>query len=51
VGVTEAQNGSIYVHLDWRMGHYIKVTLDEIFGRDNFRNEIVWCYRGGGVTQ
>lgn len=33
-------NGSIYVHLDWHVGHYIKVIMDEIFGKDNFRNEI-----------
>ena len=34
--------GSIYVHLDWHVGHYVKVAMDEIFGRDNFINEIVW---------
>ncbi len=37
--------GSIYVHADWRMVHYIKVFMDEIFGREMFQNEIVWCYR------
>jgi len=37
-----AEDGSIYVHLDWHIGHYVKVILDEVFGRDNFRNEIVW---------
>ncbi|BAU22778.1 hypothetical protein THC_0380 [Caldimicrobium thiodismutans] len=41
-----AENGSIYVHLDWRVGHYVKVMMDEIFGYENFRNEIVWCYSG-----
>jgi len=35
-----AENGSIYVHLDWHVGHYVKVMMDEIFGADNFRNEI-----------
>ena len=40
-----ADNGSIYVHLDWHVGHYVKVMMDEIFGYENFRNEIVWCYR------
>lgn len=35
---------SIYVHLDWHIGHYVKVLMDEIFGEDNFRNEIVWHY-------
>ena len=38
--------GSIYVHCDWHASHYIKVEMDKIFGYDNFRNEIVWCYRG-----
>lgn len=37
-----SEHGSIYVHLDWHVGHYVKVILDEIFGRDKFRNEIVW---------
>ena len=39
-----AENASIYVHLDWHIGHYVKVMLDEIFGEDNFRNEIIWYY-------
>lgn len=37
-----ADDGSIYVHLDWHVGHYVKLIMDEIFGADNFRNEIVW---------
>jgi adenine-specific DNA-methyltransferase len=37
-----AENGSIYVHLDYHVGHYVKVMMDEIFGYENFRNEIVW---------
>jgi len=37
-----SETGSIYVHLDWHIGHYVKVLLDEVFGKDNFRNEIVW---------
>src|SRR5690349_4082964 len=36
--------GGIYVHLDWRMMHYGKVILDEVFGKENFLNEIVWAY-------
>jgi len=40
-----AENGSIYVHLDWHVGHYVKVMMDEIFGAENFRNEIVWWYK------
>ena len=45
-----AENGSIYVHLDWHVGHYVKVMMDEIFGVENFRNEIVWSYRTGGAS-
>lgn len=37
-----ADDGSIYVHLDWHVGHYAKVVLDEVFGYDNFRNSISW---------
>lgn len=39
---------SLYVHLDWHIGHYVKILLDEIFGEDAFLNEIVWCYSIGG---
>ena len=38
-----SERGSIYVHLDWHVGHYVKILLDEIFGKENFVNEIVWC--------
>lgn len=37
-----ASDGSIFVHLDWKKSHYIKTVLDEIFGENNFRNEIIW---------
>ena len=40
-----AQDGTIYVHLDQRVGHYVKAICDEVFGRDNFKNELIWCYR------
>ena len=40
-----SDTGSIYVHLDWHIGHYVKILMDEIFGEDKFRNEIVWYYR------
>jgi len=36
------ENGSLYVHLDWHVGHYAKIILDEVFGSDNFVNEVVW---------
>ena len=37
-----SDNASIYVHLDWHIGHYVKVLMDEIFGEENFQAEIVW---------
>ena len=40
--------GSIYLHCDHTASHYLKAVLDAIFGRKNFRNEIVWCYNVGG---
>lgn len=41
-----SDHGSIYVHIDWHVGHYLKLMLDDIFGKENFVNEIVWCYSG-----
>jgi adenine-specific DNA-methyltransferase len=41
-----SNEGSIYVHLDWHVGHYVKLVLDDIFGKENFRNEIIWSYFG-----
>ncbi len=41
------ETGSIYVHLDWRTTHYVKVLLDELFGPEQFLNEIIWSYRTG----
>lgn len=37
-----SDQGSIWVHLDWHVGHYVKIVLDEIFGKDNFHNEVIW---------
>jgi adenine-specific DNA-methyltransferase len=37
-----ADTGSIYVHLDWRVGHYVKVVLDDVFGKSYFRNDLRW---------
>lgn len=42
------EDGSLFVHLDWREVHYVKVLLDRLFGRDCFRNEIIWAYDFGG---
>ena len=39
-----SETASIYVHLDWHIGHYVKILMDEIFGEDNFINEIIWHY-------
>lgn len=43
-----SETASIYVHLDWHIGHYVKILLDEILGEDNLKNEIIWCYNGPG---
>ncbi|TMQ10686.1 MAG: site-specific DNA-methyltransferase [Deltaproteobacteria bacterium] len=43
--------GSLFVHLDYRSVHYVKVALDRLFGRDHFVNEIVWCYAVGGKSR
>ena len=42
-------DGSIYVHLDWKKAHYVKAVLDEVFGAENFLNDIVWSYGGRGA--
>lgn len=39
-----SERGSIYVHIDWHVGPYVKVILDEIFGKEAMLNEIIWCY-------
>lgn len=41
-----AQDGSIYVHCDWHKSSYLRMILDDVFGPENFRNEIVWSYFG-----
>ncbi len=43
--------GSIYLHVDPTASHYLKIIMDEIFGKENFRNEIVWCYSHGGKSK
>lgn len=40
-----SDRGSIYIHLDWHVGHYVKVLMDDVFGKSEFRNEIIWSYR------
>ena len=45
-----AEDGSIYVHVDYRVSSYLKLLLDDIFGNDNYKNEIIWAYRGMAVS-
>lgn len=45
-----SSKGTIYVHLDYRTVHYVKVLMDEIFGRENFLNEVIWAYKSGGTS-
>lgn len=42
--------GNIFVHLDWHVSHYVKIVMDTIFGRDNFKNDIVWKRKGGSAN-
>lgn len=46
-----ADDGCLWVHLDWHAVHYVKVLLDEIFGEEHFINEIIWQYKSGGVSK
>lgn len=46
-----SETASIYVHLDWHIGHYVKIMLDEIFGEENFLNEVIWHYSWGMRTE
>lgn len=39
-----APDGVIYVHLDWKKAHYVKIIMDEVFGENYFQNEVIWCY-------
>lgn len=43
-----SDKGSIYVHIDYRVCSYVRLIMDEIFGAENFQNEIIWCYSIGG---
>lgn len=46
-----SENASIYVHLDWHIGHYVKILMDEIFGEENFQNQLIWKYFGPTSTK
>lgn len=43
-----SRRGSLWVHVDWRTAHYVRVELDRVFGFESFLNEIIWSYRSGG---
>lgn len=45
-----SETASIYVHLDWHIGHYVKILMDEVFGEGNFINEVIWSYKSGGSS-
>lgn len=45
------ETGTVFLHLDWHFVHYIKICMDEIFGRGNFINEIIWQYKSGGSSK
>lgn len=46
-----SDKGSIYVHCDWHKSHHIRMLLDEVFGANNFANEISWLYKTGGASK
>lgn len=46
-----SENASIYVHLDWHIGHYVKILMDEVFGEENFQNQLIWKYFGPTSTK
>lgn len=46
-----ANHGSLYLHCDWHKSHYLRMILEEVFGADNFVNEIAWCYEDIGSRE
>jgi len=46
-----ADDGCIWVHLDWHAAHYVKIIMDEVFGEKNFINEVIWNYKSGGTSK
>jgi adenine specific DNA methylase Mod len=45
-----SDTGSLFLHCDWHKAHYIRLILDDVFGRDSFRNEIIWSYKSAGMS-
>jgi DNA modification methylase len=46
-----ADDGWIFLHCDWRTNAHLRLMLDEVFGAENFQNEIIWAYKSGGATK
>lgn len=46
-----SDTGSIYLHCDWHKSHHLRMLLDEVFGADNFLNEVIWSYKSGGGSK
>lgn len=46
-----AEDGSIYVHCDWRLNSAVRLVLDEVFGKDNYLNEFIWVYKERGISK
>lgn len=46
-----SETGSIVLHCDWHKVHHLRCIMDEVFGVDNFHNEIIYCYSGGGIPK
>jgi site-specific DNA-methyltransferase (adenine-specific)/adenine-specific DNA-methyltransferase len=46
-----SDDGTLYMHLDYRKLHYLKALVDEVFGENNFMNEVIWCYRERGISR
>ncbi|MBQ9356061.1 MAG: site-specific DNA-methyltransferase [Prevotella sp.] len=45
-----SDKGCIFLHIDWHIGHYVKLLMDDIFGKENFCNEIIWYYRRWNIA-
>jgi DNA modification methylase len=45
------ENGTMYLHCDWHANAHLRILMDKIFGESHFRNEIAWCYSGGGIPR
>lgn len=46
-----SEEGCLWIHLDWHVVHYVKMILDNIFGEENFVNEVIWTYKSGGSNK